>query len=349
MPVPWSPIVGLLGTNNNADEVETILRLANISGLDLTAEERYSHKLRIRAYKDRAQKHLTPLDEESQRHIAEVIIREICRNNHEVEARILEVLKNHGWEYQDGKLLVDEGRTRDLDDLLPLLRRKALDRDLAAKVAGASLAEPLSVLMIDLDHFKVVNDTHGHPVGDEVLIACATVVDRRCRHKGSAYRYGGEEILALLPNFTSEEAVALAESIRAEVEAISVGGKRVKVTLSIGVATFPEHAQSSKDLIGAADGALYAAKQLGRNLVRIHGEPTEAPRVHTVRRRAPDARSSLDAYAIRAMHFTGRMPQCPNDGVPLRIREEGAIGRGTPDLRVSCPMCGLNEVIHGDG
>ena len=110
------------------------------------------------------------------------------------------------------------GEPAEKDDLLPLLRRKMFDQELDALGKAATEAEPVSLLMLDLDYFKSVNDTHGHPVGDEVLIECANVIARRCRHKGKVYRFGGEEIAVLLPNFTVSEAVALAESIRSQIE-----------------------------------------------------------------------------------------------------------------------------------
>jgi diguanylate cyclase (GGDEF)-like protein len=100
--------------------------------------------------------------------------------------------------------------------------------------------------MLDLDHFKAVNDTHGHLVGDEVLIECADTIARRCRHKGKVYRFGGEEIAVLLPNFTVSEAVALAESIRSEIEAGTMSSKKLSITVSIGVATAPIHATDGK-------------------------------------------------------------------------------------------------------
>ena len=123
-----------------------------------------------------------------------------------------------------------------------MLRRKVFDQDLVALSSSASKAEPVSVLMLDLDHFKAVNDTHGHAIGDEVLIDSANAIARRCRHKGKVYRVGGEEIAVLLPNFTVPEAVALAESIRSEIETSKMSSKKLSITASIGVATAPVHA-----------------------------------------------------------------------------------------------------------
>lgn len=173
------------------------------------------------------------------------------------------------------------------DDLLPVLRRKVFDKDLETSVSSASDGEPVSLLILDLDHFKAVNDTHGHPVGDGVLIDCANVIVRRCRHKGKVYRFGGEEIVMLLPNFTVSEAVALAGSIRSEIETSMMSSKKLSITASIGVATAPVHATNGKQLLEVADDALYAAKRLGRNLVRTAGEDPETPTGDTQRRPAP--------------------------------------------------------------
>jgi diguanylate cyclase (GGDEF)-like protein len=176
-----------------------------------------------------------------------------------------------------GKATGSTEENSEKDDLLPVLRRKLFQRDLDTLIGTATEAEPVSLLMLDLDHFKSVNDTHGHPVGDEVLIECANAIVRRCRRKGKVYRVGGEEIAVLLPNFTLSEAVALAESIRFEIEITKMSGKKLSITASIGVATAPIHATEGKQLFTVADKALYAAKRLGRNLVRIAADGPVTP------------------------------------------------------------------------
>ena len=178
------------------------------------------------------------------------------------------------------KVRGSSGENGEKDDLLPLLRRKMLDQELGALCGAATEAEPLSLLMLDLDHFKTVNDAHGHLVGDEVLIECANTIARRCKYKGKVYRFGGEEIAALLPNFTTSEAVALAESIRSEIEVSKISSKQLSITASIGVATAPVHAVEGKQLLKVADDALYAAKRLGRNLVQIAGKEPEPPTIN---------------------------------------------------------------------
>ena len=138
-------------------------------------------------------------------------------------------------------------------------------------VRAADGDDPVSLVMIDLDHFKSVNDRHGHPVGDEVLLEVAGRVVRRASRKGKAYRYGGEEFALLLPGYSAEEAVGLAERIRKDLEQATLSSKSLKVTASFGVACVPDQAPDSKTLLEKADAALYAAKKGGRNRVRAEG------------------------------------------------------------------------------
>jgi diguanylate cyclase (GGDEF)-like protein len=155
------------------------------------------------------------------------------------------------------------------DDRLPLHRRAVFDRDLDQMVRAAlETQEPLGLAMVDLDHFKKVNDANGHPVGDEVLLAVAQIVVRCVRGKGKAYRYGGEEIAVLLPNCTAGESAAVAERIRREIGAAPLGSRRLAITASFGVAGVPGQATSAKALLETADAALYEAKRAGRNCVR---------------------------------------------------------------------------------
>ncbi|GMR24456.1 MAG: hypothetical protein BMS9Abin37_3003 [Acidobacteriota bacterium] len=156
----------------------------------------------------------------------------------------------------------------ELDDRLPLGRRGAFDRDLSRAVAEAeSDGEPFALVMIDIDHFKKVNDEHGHPVGDEVLLEVAKLVVNRAVRKGAAYRFGGEEFALLLPGYSAEEAVGLAERIRKDLEVATVSSKKLQVTASFGAASVPSHAKKPEALLERADAALYEAKRSGRNRV----------------------------------------------------------------------------------
>jgi diguanylate cyclase (GGDEF)-like protein len=168
-----------------------------------------------------------------------------------------------------GELLAGER-----DDLLPLFRRKVFDSDLMRFVdAALNNDRPLGLLMLDLDHFKQVNDKYGHQVGDEVLLGCATLIGEHLEGKGKAYRYGGEEIAILLPNFSVLESIAVAETLRRVVENTVLGSKRLKAAVSVGVACLPEHANDAEHLLARADEALYRGKGDGGNVVRSSGDP----------------------------------------------------------------------------
>src|ERR1700722_1696747 len=172
---------------------------------------------------------------------------------------------------------------REQDDLLPLLRRKSFDHALLGAAASATNSNPVSLLMIDVDRFKDFNDRHGHLVGDEVLKGCATVIKERSLHKGEAYRYGGEEMVVLLQNFATAEAMTLAETIRSGIESKTITERHLSVTVSIGVATIPDHAAQAQGLLEAADQALYSAKESGRNRVQSAGMANPLPPIHAVR------------------------------------------------------------------
>lgn len=126
-----------------------------------------------------------------------------------------------------------------------------------------------SVIMIDLDHFKSINDRHGHLAGDVVLRNTAGTIKRLLEKKGVFVRHGGEEFFIILKDMNKEEAVSLAQKIRLEFEEKGVKWekKTAPLTLSMGVATFPQDAKEVQDLMKACDDALYRAKQKGRNRV----------------------------------------------------------------------------------
>lgn len=144
--------------------------------------------------------------------------------------------------------------------------------------ASRRYGEPLSLIMVDVDHFKKVNDTHGHPAGDRVLQGVAEILRRNVRG-GSAFRYGGEEMAVILPKADAARAAEVAERLRRSIESRKVGG--IRVTASFGVAQGEPSAPDLASLVERADRALYAAKQGGRNrVVTAEGatQPTASPR-----------------------------------------------------------------------
>ncbi len=160
------------------------------------------------------------------------------------------------------------------DGLTGLYNRRYLDETLEREVARARReGSPLSLVMMDIDHFKGVNDTYGHQVGDEVLRLLAATLLGDIRAEDVACRYGGEEFLILLPNMPFATALERAEAWRAEVAALDVrhGGFVLQFTVSLGVAAYPEHGKTPDDLTRCADQALYRAKAEGRNRVVAFG------------------------------------------------------------------------------
>jgi diguanylate cyclase (GGDEF)-like protein/PAS domain S-box-containing protein len=157
------------------------------------------------------------------------------------------------------------------DPLTNLFNRRYMDETLLRELSRVKRKDaPLAVIMIDIDHFKRLNDTAGHAAGDEILKLVAQQLANAVRREDVACRYGGEEFALILPEMTLEGAVDRAEKLRREIEGVSaeVGGLRVgPVTASFGVACFPAHGSSGEALFRAADKALYEAKSGGRNRV----------------------------------------------------------------------------------
>ncbi|TDY02813.1 diguanylate cyclase [Thiohalophilus thiocyanatoxydans] len=133
-----------------------------------------------------------------------------------------------------------------------------LKREWAAARRGTNM---LSVIMLDLDHFKNYNDTHGHPEGDKLLIQVADIIRQCIREEDLPVRYGGEEFLILLRNKDRQQAADVAERLRSRIE------QQTEITVSVGVAVFSENDDDPWKMIKRADNALYAAKQNGRNQV----------------------------------------------------------------------------------
>ena len=156
------------------------------------------------------------------------------------------------------------------DQLTGLLTKEslylALGRELT-RCLGYDL--PLSVLMMDLDHFKSVNDTHGHLMGSHVLSEVGGVIDRAVRTADVSAVYGGEEFISYLAESDMEGALLAAERVRTAIEAhrFVYDGVEVRITISIGAATAPGHGTTIKELVREADRALYRAKGAGRNRV----------------------------------------------------------------------------------
>jgi diguanylate cyclase (GGDEF)-like protein len=159
-----------------------------------------------------------------------------------------------------------------VDALTGLRARRFVDEMLNVEFLRARrYRTPLSLVMADIDHFKNINDEHGHPAGDAVLREFGGLLQRLLRRTDVASRYGGEEFLFLHPQSSQAGALQMAERIREAVAAARFETPKgpLRVTVSLGVASYTRHMSAPKDLVAAADRALYEAKRGGRNCVRV--------------------------------------------------------------------------------
>lgn len=159
------------------------------------------------------------------------------------------------------------------DALTGLYNRRVLDERLAKDIQRANrYKHSLSLFMIDIDHFKSVNDSYGHATGDLIIKGVSRIIEGSIREIDYSSRYGGEEFVVVLPETSLTDAEELAERLCSTVEEKSFeikDGSNLSVTISIGVSGFIEESKSSEHLINQADSALYEAKDFGRNCVKV--------------------------------------------------------------------------------
>jgi diguanylate cyclase (GGDEF)-like protein len=169
------------------------------------------------------------------------------------------------------------------DALTGLPNRRAIDDHLKRLMAGAGRSlTPMSAILLDLDHFKQINDTFGHERGDEVLAALGALMRSELRGSDFAGRSGGEEFIVMLPDTDRAGALRVAEHLRQAMHSLSVPGVSRAITASFGVATYPDDALDGETLMRLADRALYAAKQSGRDRVEATSAAGQG-----LKRRAP--------------------------------------------------------------
>ena len=163
------------------------------------------------------------------------------------------------------------------DTLTNLYNRRYFEERLEVEAQKSFFSDTsLSLVMVDIDHFKRVNDTFGHTEGDRVLCEIASLLKTSVRKKDTVARYGGEEFILILPEAGLEESSMIAERIRRLVEdtPFEIGQAQINLTVSLGISNFPSHqARSKEELVKMADLALYDAKRRGRNRVNIFNEP----------------------------------------------------------------------------
>jgi diguanylate cyclase (GGDEF)-like protein len=205
---------------------------------------------------------------ESERGIHDVLVEPL--REFEILARVMSAFRAKHL----AEALLEEGRRRETalyeDVLTGIYNRRFMMAQLEASRSGARRhGRPLSVVALDIDNFKRLNDSYGHAVGDRALVAVARALRARLRREDSVARMGGEEFLALLPDIGPEGAARVAESLRvcASEVAVHAQGQRLPITVSAGWATLQEE-ETVDGLLRRADRGLYAAKEAGRDLVR---------------------------------------------------------------------------------
>jgi diguanylate cyclase (GGDEF)-like protein len=188
------------------------------------------------------------------------------RSGSEVNGRLLTLLSSLGNQIgiaaNNARLYADAKSDALQDHLTGLSNRRSLQMQMEKCVEAAKrYGEELSVIMLDIDHFKQYNDIHGHLEGDRLLVRLAGILSFEMRNSDYIFRYGGEEFLVILPETDSAMARNAAERLRKAVEV------EMEVTISLGIASFQEGLQEGSSLIRCADAALYLAKRNGRNRV----------------------------------------------------------------------------------
>lgn len=179
-----------------------------------------------------------------------------------------ELLARQLREIQDLQARLQEQAIR--DGLTGLFNRRYLDETLPRELSRAKRdGYPLAIIMLDIDHFKHINDTYGHPTGDDVIKCLGAIIRQGAREGDIACRYGGEEFVIVLPHMETDAALQRAEKWRADVQSTVVrhGDLDIRFTISAGVSAYPDHAANPEALIACVDTALYRSKTDGRNRV----------------------------------------------------------------------------------
>lgn len=229
---------------------------------------------------------VTPLYDDDQNLSGRLIIFRDVTDRKEVEKDLRHAMDRMQTQLIEIGLLQSQLREQAIrDPLTNLFNRRYLEETLERELARAAReVYPLCIVMMDIDHFKSVNDTYGHEAGDLVLKSLAVTVTSQSRQGDFVCRYGGEEFVLVMPNISIETArervVSLHRSITAQY--IPFGRFNLNITVSMGISCFPAHGESKAELLRTADRALYAAKNLGRNRVVVYREMrkrVEAPPV----------------------------------------------------------------------
>lgn len=242
-----------------------------LTGLETRTELRLPH--RPSRYLDLR---VTPLYDDDQNLSGRLIIFRDVTDRKEVEKDLRHAMDRMQTQLIEINLLQEQLRDQAIrDPLTNLFNRRYLEETLERELARASRElYPLCIVIMDIDHFKNVNDTYGHEAGDIVLKTLADTVTTQSRQGDFVCRFGGEEFVLVMPNIGIEVAKERVNSLHRFIASqyISFGRFNINITLSMGVALYPKHGDTRELLLRAADRALYTAKNAGRNRVIVFGE-----------------------------------------------------------------------------
>jgi diguanylate cyclase (GGDEF)-like protein/PAS domain S-box-containing protein len=212
---------------------------------------------------------VSPVEDQYKRFIGWAVIMEDISLRKQAEMELENANRRLISQLEDINLLQDKLQAQVVrDSLTGVYNRRYLDETLTREIAHASRSGyPLSLIMLDVDHFKKVNDQLGHKMGDDVIVAIGRLFQAQTRDSDCVSRYGGDEFLLVMPEMSRENAFERAEIWREGIKAMvfQTGDQVMNVTISIGVAVFPENGSTVDELIKAADHAMYQAKEQGRD------------------------------------------------------------------------------------
>ena len=219
---------------------------------------------------------VTPLYDDDQNLSGRLIIFRDVTDRKEVEKDLRYAMDRMQAQLIEIGLLQSRLREQAIRDALTnLFNRRYLEETLERELARAAReVYPLCIVMMDIDHFKNVNDTYGHEAGDLVLITLAETVTRQSRQGDFVCRFGGEEFVLVMPNISIDVARERVNSLHRTISSlfITFGRFNLNITMSMGISWYPKHGETKEDLLRAADRALYAAKNAGRNRVAVFRE-----------------------------------------------------------------------------
>ncbi|WP_213939907.1 GGDEF domain-containing protein [Pseudomonas sp. dw_612] len=206
-------------------------------------------------------------------HLGELVFRRNQRFNEQEQGNLESLLSALLYPMRNALLYRAATQSALRDPLTDTGNRVAMDQTLQREIEMSRRhLQPLSLLMLDIDHFKRVNDSHGHSAGDEVLKAVAASIKGQLRNVDMVFRFGGEEFLILLSNTTREAAAMVGERLRfaAQAQEYRADGQSIELTVSLGCSTLLP-GESAESLLRRADSALYVAKREGRNRLAMAG------------------------------------------------------------------------------